>query len=123
MLAALRFLSLVGLCEPNPVISGVLPTSGGPGSVITISGSGFADAKTELVTRRLEFFHIARAGGEITIDGAQNAKCGLAVDGTEIGASFRLPDDGLFRHESDLPGGKTELAENFFVRDTLAAVE
>jgi len=26
-----------------------------------------ADAKTELVARRLELFHIARAGGEITI--------------------------------------------------------
>jgi RHS repeat-associated protein len=31
----------LGAAEPNPVISGVLPNSGGPGSIITISGSGF----------------------------------------------------------------------------------
>lgn len=48
-----------------------------------------ADAKAELVTRGLELFHVARAGSEIAIDGAQNPECCLAVNGAEIGASFR----------------------------------
>jgi hypothetical protein len=28
----------------------------------------------------------------------QDAQCGLAVDGTEVGASFWRPENSLFRH-------------------------
>jgi len=83
-----------------------------------------ADAKAELVARRTGLFHVARAGAEITVDSAQHAQCGLAVDSPEIGASFRRPDDSLLWHdESGLPGGKAKLAEDVFMRDALAAVE
>ncbi len=81
------------------------------------------DAEAELRAGRLKFFQVARAGGEITVDGVQNAQGGLAVDGAEVGASFRRPENGFFRHGAGLVGREAELAENVFVRDALATIE
>jgi len=69
-----------------------------------------SNAEAKLVTRWLELFHVARACGEITVDGTENAPCSLSINGTEISASFRRPNDGFLRHESGLPGRKAELA-------------
>jgi hypothetical protein len=63
-----------------------------------------ADAKAELVTRRLEFFHVAHTGSEITVDGSQNAQCSLAVNGAEISASFWRPEDSFFGMGGGLAG-------------------
>jgi len=51
-------------------------------------------AKTEAGARRLEFFHIAGAVGEIAIHAVENLHRGFAVDGAEIGAGLGRPDDG-----------------------------
>ena len=57
-----------------------------------------ADAKAELVTRGLEFFHVARASGEIAVDGVLDTQCGLTVDGAEISTSFWRSENSFFRH-------------------------
>jgi hypothetical protein len=46
-------------------------------------------SETELVTRRLELFHIARAGTEITVDSMKYAKRRLPIDRAEVCAGFR----------------------------------
>jgi len=57
-----------------------------------------ANAKAELVTRGLEFFPVARASGEVAVDSVHDAQCGLAVDGTKIGASSWRPENSFFGH-------------------------
>ncbi len=81
------------------------------------------DPKAELRPRRLELLHVARTGGEITIDGAQNTQSSFPVNGADISTSFRRPSDRLLSHKSGLSGEEAELAENVFVRDSLAPVE
>jgi hypothetical protein len=59
-----------------------------------------AGAETELVAGRLELLDVTGAGGEIAIDRLQDLQGRLAVNGTQIGPSFRGPGDVFFRHPS-----------------------
>jgi hypothetical protein len=51
-----------------------------------------ATAKTGPGERRFEFLHVAGAVSQVAIHAMKNLHRGFAVDGAEIGASFRGPD-------------------------------
>ena len=47
-----------------------------------------AATETEAGFRRLEFFHIAGAVGQVTVNAMENLNCGLPIDGPQIGTGF-----------------------------------
>lgn len=53
-----------------------------------------AAAEAEVRAWRLQFLHVANAVGQVAVQAVENLHGGLAVDGAEIGAGFRGPDDG-----------------------------
>src|SRR5206468_6940552 len=50
--------------------------------------------ETEIGARWFEFLHIALAMEQVAIEALENLESGFAIDGAEIGARFRRPDDG-----------------------------
>ena len=92
---------LVPLIEENPVV---------------------ATAETKAGFRRLEFFQIATALGQVTVKAMQNLNCGGPIDGPQIGSGFGGPFDRKYaRGQAPRSPLQPEFAEDFLVRDALSA--
>ena len=53
-----------------------------------------AAAETEVGARRFEFLHVALAVEQVAIEAVENLQSRFAIDGANIGARFRRPNDG-----------------------------
>jgi len=52
-----------------------------------------AAAEAEVSAGRPELLHVTGARGQVPIDAIQNLHRDLSLDGAEVGACFRRPDD------------------------------
>ncbi len=82
-----------------------------------------AHSETKLLARQLQLLNVAHTGGQIAVDGMQNAKGGFAIDGSKVSSSLGGPNDRKFGHGPSLARRQTELAKDILMRDALVLVK